>query len=496
MTSLVCIGLFILNGYATKAQKAPKIGEQPLKRLLNQQSTLTGSLDVPYKDFNGLLHPGKLLMRADWVSAVVAEDPVLVLMKQLGDVTRQVAVKHYLAHNKYEVGLITETMQRTMSIANFISLAYQRHPDTSQISLAMEPLISNFSAYVQNRQGRSLYDSVPIAFRDPETYDATFIELTPQELTIHQGDMDHVSAYLSGTVLHDLKQSVVLDGDLFQLPGPENIIINLKSRGARVNRHFRRVFISQRSMLAVEDGKMSFWRVDSAEPLVVNTPHNCATGLVATSTDFYIGFSEAYRGPSLQEVEELVNFEEEHWAFSILPGMVQKQYTGAPRLVSGAFRISAALSEPARLIDIERAAVFGPGYDELRIPLTDMLGQPLEGVRRNIVPNGPGQFALTDHEVTGSLCSITYAARCSQRDILERFAMHGEDVVNKLLYITGKKEMCYRGSRAPKMNKLQTTIRDIFRLYGQDRHLEAHALIQSANLDDVDLLEVFARGRI
>ena len=487
-STIVPLILLQLASSSQPKDKAQKVVPEALRMLLSKQLPLTGCLDVTDEEFNRELHPGKLLMRTGCVLAASQTDPVRDLMHQLRTEDRRRAVKYYLSRNKYEVGRLTKRMKCNVSIASYIALVSQRHPDVAHIEWAMAPLIHHVSTYVRDRVGRSLYDFVPSALRDPIRYDTMFTELTPDELSVRKSDNAQITAYLSGTAVGRFNQKTVLDAEgLFQLN--ESTFVNLNAGGVRVNPRKVVILAASRALLAVDAGKMKFWRVDCAEPLVVDI-RDGDVGLVASDTFYYLGYSEARSGSEPAD-GALLDFEEEFWAYSRLPGLVYKQYTGAARIASGAFKVAVSLNEPAVLGEIERVAAVGVGFDELMIPDTALLGEPVTGVRKDIHPNGPLDVALCDPEITASLCCMRYAIRGSKMDIIERFGMYGEDIVKKLLHITGKHEL----KRVPKLNERQSLIRDVFKLYREGRHVDASFLLQNPLLsdrDDFDLLEVFA----
>ena len=426
---VVAASFFVTQCFSSNPplDRRQRLPESLVTRLVDQVSLypLSGSLDITEEDFNRHLHPGKLLMRLDWVVATGLGDPISDLMTQLGSSDRKVAVLHYLKHNKHEVSLVTARMRQIINVPKFITLAYQRHPNEWIIRAAMSPLLRDVAHYVENRQGRCLYDSVPTGLRDPVKYDDIFADVSG--ISTRPGDAEGVDAYVTGfaplgtaePLLDGIFVTVERQSGLVKVEGPGSTIHFLNPRtgcSCIVNERYQSLSLvpTHRTLFAVEDTTAHFWRADSKDPVVIQVPSNTHVGLLGTDFFSLIGYQEnpaPVRIMRRQYASCPFDAYSSRSPYARVPGMALHKYRGERQLISQAFKVTTDLSRPLLLEDIEREVVYAPGFERLELPVTAGLGNPIVWEPMRVFKADDGIDIVCDMDVRQKLDTLSREVR-------------------------------------------------------------------------------------
>ena len=508
---LVAATVFVTRSWSPDppSPKASRISLSPLQRLIHYGGPyrLCRNVDIPDEEFKRQLHPGILLTRPDWVNTADLGDPISDLMVQLHTEDRNVAVRHYLKNNKYEVTLISTRMKSALNLPRFIALGYQRHPPHYMIASAITPLVTHVRSYVDNRRGRCLYDSVPTGLREPEKYDGMFKDLN--EISFKPGDVDGIYAYLRDPSSLHVRNPLRDDTSASVDPYSGLIKINSTTDGirflnpangcaCRVSDSFRSVSLSpkHRSLFAVDNTSGYFWRVDSKVAAVVQVPAHSEVGLLATDDFSLMGYhlresTSALPIPRLRRLyggcplaEYLATS-----PFSRLPGMVKFTYSGDQADVAHAFKVSNDLGKPVVVEDVERVVVPGRGFDLLELPLEDGLGVPMTWDHLHVFDYDGGLRILCDSNVQLKLMSLSDELKAftgsvdSFKDLFRETELYRTNGA----VITG-----FAQDDSVKLNERQMIMQQVFKAYREGNFSEVVRLLKIWGGNSFSLHSVFA----
>ena len=292
----------------------------------------------------------RILMSKDILVPEGLDDPIDGLMNQLRTKDRRQAVKHFIKHNRAEIIEVKKKMDKTCGILEVMRLQLQRLPPVLRDS----SLFDEVTKYVRHREGRCMYDHIPMEFRDTVKYDAMFTELDGVSLSRSrpsdvQGilmyvDSDSLLSHQGATMHRDYVTGIV------KLVTDDSTTFVHTRCAAILNPAYRNfIFYPGMRSLAGYDKDIAFiWREDSLEPVTIPFPADSSVAFFATHDAIYFG----YEGPPRGGLDRLM-FSRHGIYFVIfdIPGLrrnLQRRFYGVRYAsgLTGTFKLSTRLRQP------------------------------------------------------------------------------------------------------------------------------------------------------
>ena len=253
------------------------------------------------------VHIARLLMSSGEFVPQGSPDPIEVLMTQLATGDRKVAVQHFIKHNAAELIGLTDKLAKSVGVMDLLVFQLRSNPPPSALRELANLLFASVSTYVYDRDGRCMYDYVPMRFRDPSNYDKLFIDLSggiwdSMWTNYRSSDMDGIFMYvdtdaffgnISTTVYRDPYTGVLrLNTDHL------STLVNLKGQcAAELHPNYRTFsFYPGKRALMGADRELNtalIWREDSLTPVSISFSENSRLDFLASQDAFYF----AYQAP-------------------------------------------------------------------------------------------------------------------------------------------------------------------------------------------------------
>ena len=236
----------------------------------------------------------RILMSMAWLSGKV--DPVETLMAQLGTAERLIAVKHFINYNQPELRALSRRILYSHGSVCILGLQLTSvvPPDIAQL------IYDLVLGYVQSRDGRCMYDHVPMEFRDTHKYDAMFTELDGvSQSRSTPGDVEGVLMYVdSDSFLSHQGGEVFRDPvtGMFRVERDDATTFVTNTCAATLKIAYRgfHFYPGLRSVAGVTEDVAYIWRADSVVPVTIPFSRDSRFGFVASYDAVYFAYTRGW----------------------------------------------------------------------------------------------------------------------------------------------------------------------------------------------------------